>query len=104
MAIREILEEELENSVRMERNYSRALGLLPKGSLVRKQIGGSEYLYLAKRVGPKVEFEYLGKPDPALIEKYEQAKANRAQYRKLRGDVRSQIKFLRRMLRAKQAI
>lgn len=104
MAIREILEEELENSLRMERNYSRAIARIPKGSLVRKRIGRGEYLYLAKRVGQKVEFEYLGKPEPRLIHRYEKAKIDRARYRKLLSEVRAQIKLLRKVLRGKQAI
>ena len=104
MAIREILQEELENSLRMERNYRMAVDRLPKGSLVRKRIRGREYCYLAKRVGDRVEFEYLGKLPPRLIEKYEQAKTDRAKYRKLLAEVRAQIKLLRKVLRGKQAI
>ena len=104
MAIREILQEELENSLRMERNYRRALERLPKGSLVRKRIRGREYCYLAKRVGDRVEFEYLGKLPPRLIEKYEQAKIDRAKYRELLAEVRAQLKLLRKVLRGKQAI
>jgi len=104
MAIREILQEELENSLRMERNYCRAVDRLPKGSLVRKRIRAGEYYYLAKRVGERVEFEYLGKLPPRLIEKYEQAKIDRAKYRQLLAEVRAQIKLLRKVLRGKQAI
>lgn len=104
MAIREILQEELENSLRMERNYLRAIARLPRGSLVRKRIGGGVYLYLARRAGDRVEFQYLGKPSARLIAKYDRAKEYRAKYRRLLSDVRAQIKFLKRALRAKQAV
>ena len=43
MAIKELLKEELENSLRMERDYGRAMAELPRGSLVRKNVGKQAY-------------------------------------------------------------
>ena len=40
MAIKELLKEELGNSLRMERDYRRALAKLPRGSVVKKIIRG----------------------------------------------------------------
>ena len=105
MAIKELLKEELANSLRMERDYGRALAELPRGSLVRKKVGKQAYYYLAYREGPKVRFQYMGRNvDKAEIAKLREAKKLRAQYRKHRSDVRKQIRFLRRVLRAKQAV
>lgn len=105
MAIKELLKEELANSLRMERDYARVLAELPRGSLVRKIIGKQAYYYLAYREGPRVRFQYKGrKVGEAEVARYAEAKRLRVQYRKHLSDVRRQIRFLRRALRAKQAV
>jgi len=45
MAIKELLKEELANSLRMERDYRRALAKLPRGCLVKKIIHRMAYYY-----------------------------------------------------------
>jgi hypothetical protein len=102
--IKGILQEELANSLAMEKSYERELARLPKGSLVRKTIKGHEYYYLQVREKGKVKFLYQGKLAEDEIEKYEQAKRYRAQYRKLLSEVKKQIKFLRTTLRGKQSV
>ena len=105
MAIRELLQEELANSLRMERDYKRAAAALPRGCLVRKSVAGRAYYYLASREEGRVRFRYLGrKVDEKDLAKYAEAKRLRAQYRRLQADVRGQVRFLRRALRAKQAV
>jgi len=105
MAIKELLKEELGNSLRMERDYRRALGKLPRGSVVKKIIRGRPYYYLAYREKSRVRFLYKGrKMEERELAKYRDAKRFRVQYRKLLSDVRKQIIFLRKVLRAKQAI
>ena len=105
MAIKELLKEELANSVHMERDYRHALADLPRGSLVKKIIGRRIYYYLAFREGPRVRFQYKGrKVSGQEIAKFQEAKQRRVQYRKLLSDIRKQIRFLRRALRAKQAV
>lgn len=105
MAIKELLKEELDNSLRMEHDYQRELAKLPRGSIVKKLIGGRIYFYLAYREGARVHFQYLGrKIDDREIEKYRAAKASRSLYRKLLSNVRQQVKFLRKVIRAKQAV
>lgn len=105
MAIREILEEELENSLRMEKEYSALLSALPRGSLVKRIRNRHEYFYIVYRDKGKVCLDYVGKEvSPELRRQYHEAKEQRAQYRKLRSQVRQQIKFIRRALRAKQPV
>jgi hypothetical protein len=104
MAIREILEEELENSLRMERGYSARLDQLPKGSLVKRVRNQREYYYIVYRKDGKVCLDYVGKcASEKMKEEYREAKKKRAQYRRLRSQVRQQIKFIKRALRGKQA-
>lgn len=105
MAIKELLKEELGNSIRMERDYRRELAKLPRGSVVKKNIRGHVYFYVAFRVKDRVRFLYKGRKMPdADIAKYSEAKRLRVQYRGLLSDVRRQIKFLRKAVRAKQAV
>ena len=104
MAIKEVMAEELANSRRMERDYAAALARLPKGNLIRKKIKGRDYFYLQRREGAKVRFDYVRKPSPAVVEKYRKAKAARVQYRGLLAQVRLQIRFLERIVRARQAV
>ena len=105
MAIKELLKEELGNSLRMERDYRRKLAKLPRGSVVKKMIGGRIYFYVAFREKDRVRFLYQGRKMAAKeIAKYREAKQFRVQYRRLLSEVRKQIKFLRKALHAKQAV
>lgn len=104
MFIKGMLNEELQNSIQIRRDYERALEDIPKGSLVRKVIGGHEYFYLAFRDGSKVRFDYIGKLDKDDIAKYEEAKNFRARYRKKISEVDRQIKFIRKALRGKDPV
>jgi len=105
MAIKELLAEELENSLRMERDYLRKMAELPRGSLVKKIVAGRAYYYLASREDGRVRFQYKGRDmSNADAAKYMAAKQYRVQYRKLLKEVRMQIKFMRKALRAKQAV
>ena len=100
MAIKGVLEEELKNSLRLEKSYEQALAKLPKGSLVKKKIKGHGYYYLLFREQGKVKFIYKGKEvSPDTIKKYKEAKQLRAKYRKLLAEVKKQIKFLKKSLK-----
>lgn len=100
--IKGVLEEELQNSLRMQKEYEKALSSLPRGVLVKKMIKGYPYYYLMKREGNKVRFEYRGKINGQEIKHYEAIKKDRARYRKLLADVKKQVSFLRRALRGKE--
>jgi len=102
--IKGVLAEELENSLRMKKEYEEALRRLPQGCLTARKIRGHKYFYLVKRAGKKVKYMYKGKISEGEIKKYEEAKALRAKYRKLLSQVKKQIKFLRSSLRGKEAI
>ena len=99
-----VLEEELANSLAMQKSYQRELDKLPKGSLIKKNIKGHVYYYLVYRDKGKVRFDYKGKPSEREIKKYKQAKEYRAKYRKLLSEVNQQIKFLRSVLRGQKSV
>ena len=102
--IKGVLAEELENSLRMKREYEKALRGLPKGVLVLKVVKGHSYYYLVKRVGKKVQYIYKGKVSDAIRKKYDLVKQKRAKYRQLLSQVKKQIKFLKRSLRGKEEV
>lgn len=100
--IKGVLAEELENSLRQEAAYIKALNALPPGVLVKKKIKGHIYYYLMMREKGKVKFVYKGKVSSEEIKKYEDAKKMRAKYRRLLSQVRKQISFLKKALHAKE--
>ncbi|MDD5680204.1 MAG: hypothetical protein PHI59_03065 [Candidatus Omnitrophica bacterium] len=102
--IKGVLSEELENSLRMKKEYEQALKKLPAGCLVVKKIRGHEYCYLAKRINNKVKYIYKGKISEDEKKKYAAIKVSRAKYRRLLSQVKKQIRFLRSSLRGKEAV
>ena len=102
--IKGVLAEELENSLRMKREYEEALKKLPKGCLVLRKIRGHKYFYLVKRMGKNVRYIYKGKVSEEELKKFKEAKLMRAKYRNLLSRVKKQIKFLRGALRGKEAV
>ena len=102
--IKGVLAEELENSLRMKKEYEEALVKLPKGCLAVRKIRGHEYYYLVKRIDKKVKYIYKGKLSEEEKKKYDETKKMRAKYKKLLSQVKKQIRFLRSSLRGKEAI
>ncbi len=100
--IKGVLKEELENSLRQEKAYRKALQAIPAGSLIRKNIKGRDYYYLVLREEGQVKFVYKGKLSREEIKKYEENRKMRARYRKLLSELKKQISFLRKALRTKE--
>lgn len=101
-ALKRILEEELQNSLRRQAQYEKALAGFPQGVLVRKFVNGYQYYYLRMRKGGKVHYEYKGKLHGHEIRQYAGIRKDRAKYRKLLGDVKKRIAFLHRTLRSRE--
>lgn len=103
--IKGVLKEELENSIRMKKDYKKALRSYPGGCFVQKRIRGHRYYYLAIREGKKVRFIYKGKrlskEDLARLEK---SKQMRKKYKNLIRKLDRQIKYLRKALRGKEDV
>ncbi len=104
MFIKDMLNEELQNSLQIKNDYEQAIRDLPRGALVRKQIGGRPYFYLAHREGKRVVFDYLGALSDEEIQEHEVAKQSRARYRQRLSEVNKQIRFLQKVIREKQPV
>jgi hypothetical protein len=101
--IKGVLKEELENSREMLKSYQREIANV-KGCLIRKKIGKRYYYYLAKRQGAKVRFIYKGPISAEVRDTYAKQRKLLRKYKKLLAQVKSQIRFIRRALRGKEAV
>ncbi|MBU2540875.1 MAG: hypothetical protein KJ593_03135 [Candidatus Omnitrophica bacterium] len=103
--IKGVLKEELENSLRMKKNYEKALEVHPGGCFIRKKIRGHNYYYLAVRQGKKVKFIYQGKKlSKEGIAKLAKSKQLRKKYKKLIQKLKKRIKYLRKVLHGKEDV
>ena len=99
-----MLKEELENSIQARAAYRSAMDKLSKGSLVRKEIKGRSYYYLAYREGKKVRFDYKGKLSEKEIKRYEKAREYRARYKKKMSEVNKQIRFIEKVISGQESV
>ncbi len=103
--IKGVLREELSNSIRMKKNYEKALIKHPGGCFIKKSIKGRNYYYLAVRVGKKVRFIYKGKEiSSADKDALKKSKQLRVKYKKLIQKLNKQIKYLGSVLRGKEDV
>ena len=103
--IKGVLREELGNSIRMKKEYGKALKSHPGGCFIQKEIRGHKYYYLAVREGKRVRFIYKGKKlSKEEIEKLNKQKKLRKKYKELIKKLNNQIKYLGRALRGKEDV
>lgn len=101
--IKDLLKEELDNCIRLRKDYKEELKKYPGGSIVAKNIRGHRYYYLAYRDGKKVRFVYKGKKlSKDDIAKLKESKALKAKYKKLIQKLDKRIKYLRKALHGKE--
>ena len=104
MGIKDVLREELANSLRMAKDYARELAALPPGSLVRKRINGRYFYYLVYRQGAKVKTRYKGRLAPAEVQRIKEQSAKRRRLKARLAQVKKQIRYLRSVLRGRYAV
>ncbi|MBU1007400.1 MAG: hypothetical protein KKH08_07440 [Candidatus Omnitrophica bacterium] len=101
--IKDLLREELDNSLRLRVDYKEELKKYPGGSIVVKDIRGHNYYYLAYRDAKKVRFIYKGKKiSKDDIGKLKESKRFRVKYKKLIQKLDRRIKYLKRALHGKE--
>ena len=103
--IKGVLREELKNSLRMLNSYKKALKEAPGGCLVRKNIRGHMYYYLAIREGARVKFIYKGKKfSKEEMNKLSESKKLRGKYKKLIQKLNQRIRYLNKVLHGKEDV
>lgn len=98
MIIEGVLKEELRNSRQVKKKYEERLKNLPKGCLIKKNIKGHNYYYIAQRKGDKVVFIYANNLPKSKINEYKEARKIKKKYKKLLSDIKKEIKFIKRAL------
>ncbi len=101
--IKDLLKEELDNSLRLKVDYKEELKKHPGGSMIVKEIKGRNYYYLAYRDAKKVKFIYKGKKvSKDDIGKLKESKNLRVKYKKLIQKLDKRIKYLKKALHGKE--
>jgi hypothetical protein len=104
MGIKDVLKEELANSLQMAKAYSRELAKLPPGSLVRKKINGRPFYYLVYRQGAKVKTRYMGRLSRAEVKQEKEKSEKRRRIKARLSQVKKQVRYLRTVLRGRYAV
>ena len=66
--IESVLLEEKERNLMMQTHYLHEISMLPKGTIVKKNINNRDYYYLVYRNGNKIISDYLGKETDKIPE------------------------------------
>ncbi len=61
--VKNVLIEELERNLDMQKSYQEQIDALPKGKIILKKVKNRDYYYLLYRVHKKVKTDYLGPKD-----------------------------------------
>jgi len=96
-----VMKEEYERLIAADRVYRDYIDQLPRGSPRVKRIRNRNYLYLARREGPKVVYDYIG---PAGSEQAKEALEKierRKRYEALLKDIHNSLKEVKKVLRGK---
>lgn len=96
-----VMEEEYNRLIDVQNSYSKAISTMPKGSPCVKRIRNGSYLYLERREGKKVKFEYIG---PIESEKAKTILAQidkRKRFEKLLKEASATLHDVRKVLRGK---
>jgi DNA-directed RNA polymerase beta' subunit len=97
----DVLKEEYERNLNMQKAYKKEINSLPKGKIIRKKIGNGTYLYLLYRDKEKVITKYIGVKDKTNIKNL-QYKIDKRKY--LQKNLKSLIeeeKEIRKVLKLK---
>ena len=101
--IKDLLKEELENSLRLRKDYKEALKKHPGGSIIKKEIKGHIYYYVAFRDGKKIRFVYKGKKlSVDDLRKLKESKRLRIKYKNLINKLNKRVQYLKKALHGKE--
>lgn len=97
-----VLEEQLENAIRLKEDYLKAIEKYGRGSVIKKRIYNQDYYYNEYRDGQRIVFDYLGKLKPDELKVLSENKHKRTEYKKMVEELDRQISFLKKALRLKE--
>lgn len=97
-----VIEEELERLNEAKRAYAAAIEKEKQGAPQTKRIGRKDYLYLARRNGDKIQFQYIGHSQDENSIKVLDSVKRRREYEELLKGVKNDIKEVRKALRGRK--
>ena len=96
-----VMKEEYERLIEADRAYRRSIKQMVQGAPRVKHIRNSDYLYLARRKGPKVVYDYIGNADSEQARKILEQVERRKRYSALLRDIHRNLKDVKKVLRGK---
>jgi len=95
------MEEEYNRLLDAQKAYSNAISTMPKGSPCVKKIRNGSYLYLERRDGKKVIFEYIGSIESEKSKKILAQIDKRKRFEKLLKEASATLHDVKKVLRGK---
>jgi hypothetical protein len=97
--LNDILQEEKERLLELEKIYKLKIQQLPKGSLIKKNIKGHNYYYLNYRLYKKQVFKYIGKLSEKEVKDLVTKIKERRKFEKFLRQVKKDIKEIEKKIK-----
>jgi hypothetical protein len=97
-----VIEEEFERLNEAKKAYQAAIERERQGAPQIKRVGRKDYLYLARRNGEKVRFQYVGHVDDKNALKVMDSVKKRREYEELLKGIKNDLKEVRKALRGRK--
>jgi hypothetical protein len=96
-----VMKEEYDRLIEADQAYRHNIDKMPHGSPRVKHIRNRDYLYLARRDGAKVVYDYIGAADSEQAKKILEQVERRKRYEGLLKDIHRNLKDVKKVLRGK---
>jgi hypothetical protein len=96
-----VMKEEYDRLIEADHTYRHNIEQMPQGSPRVKHIRNGNYLYLARRNGTKVIYDYIGPADSDQAKKILEQVARRKRFEVLLKDIHHNLKDVKKVLRGK---
>jgi hypothetical protein len=96
-----VMREEYDRLIEADKVYWHNIEQMPLGSPRVKHIRNRDYLYLARRNGAKVVYDYIGAADSETAKKIMEQVNRRKRFESLLKDIHLNLKDVKKVLREK---
>lgn len=96
-----VMKEEYNRLIEADQAYRHNIDKMPHGSPRIKHIRNRDYLYLARREGSKVVYDYIGATDSEQAKNILEQVERRKRYEGLLKDIHRNLKDVKKVLRGK---
>jgi hypothetical protein len=96
--VRDILIEEKNRLIELQKQLNQKIDNLPKGSISRKKRGNIYYCYLAHREGKRIIFKYIGREKSLKVNELKEKINQRKQFEKRMKEAKQNLREVKRGL------